>query len=320
MVEIMFRKWEELDIKALAEISAKVRKAEGLGVYTPNRVEEYIRTMNERYPMEVVVLAIENGQIVGWMSIERATDNIGEVGRWQPFVISDRDRRKIAQLLIANIIDYATSNDMTRVEIGFGGISEDNLGTFNTRCSWYEAEGWKKLEDSNFMAGNPIEAAISETRLPDDFELQPLLDSDNDAIFECYHEAFTTGDARWIYDMSKAQRKQEFEKSFDRSCPINKDASFAILSDGAIVGFILVVSRSDDEEHLESIGVHPMFRRKGLGKTLLGKSTEVLRGQKVQSFTLGVDPVNIPAVRLYEKFGFKTVSRTTRYSWKTSDP
>ena len=320
MAEIMFRKWEELDIKALAEISAKVRESEGLGVYTPKQVEEYLRTMNERDPMEVVALAMENGQIVGWMGIERVTDNIGEVGRWQPFVKSDMDKRKIAQLLIANIIDYATSNDMTRVEIGFGEISENNLDTFNTRCSWYESEDWKKLEDSNFMVGNPIETAIPEIQLPDDFELQPLLDFDNDAIFECYHEAFTTGDARWIYDMSREQRRQEFEKNFDRSRPINKDASFVILSDGAIVGFTLVISRSDEEEHLESIGVHPKFRGKGLGKILLGKSTEVLRGQEAQNFTLGVDSVNIPAVRLYERFGFETISRTARYSWKTSAP
>ncbi len=318
MVEILYRKWKELDIKALAEISAKVREAEGLGVYTPKQVEEYLRTMNERYPMEIVALAMDNGQIVGWMGIERVTDNIGEVGRWQPFVKSDTDKRKIARLLIANIIDYATSNDMNRVEIGFGEISENNRDTFNTRCSWYESEGWKKLEDSNFMVGNPIETAISGIQLPDDFELQPLLDSDNDAIFECYHEAFTTGNARWIYDMSREQRRQEFEKNFDRSRPINKDASFVILSDGAIVGFTLVISRSDEEEHLESIGVHPKFRGKGLGKILLGKSTEVLRGQEVQNFTLGVDPVNIPAVRLYERFGFETVSRTARYSWKTS--
>jgi ribosomal protein S18 acetylase RimI-like enzyme len=169
------------------------------------------------------------------------------------------------------------------------------------------------------MVSSPIDSKQKEIKPLDGFELRPLLEFDNDTIFECYHEVFTTGDARWIYDMTEEQRKQEFEKIFDRSHKINEDASFAILSAGAIVGFILIVSRSDEEEHLESIGIHPGFRRKNLGKTLLNKSVEILRSQEAQNFTLGVDPVNTPAVRLYEQFGFETVSRTARFSWKTDN-
>lgn len=317
MAKIVFRKWEELDIKTLAEMLAEVRRLEALGDYTHEQVEEYLKTMNQRFPIEVAALAIEEDQIVGWMGIERVTDNIGEVGRWQPFVISRTDKQKVARLLISNIIDYAKSNDIARIEVAFGEISEDNFDTFKTRSSWYEAEGWNKLEDTNFMVSSPINDEPKEIKHPDGFELRPLLEFDNDTIFECYHEAFTTGDARWIYDMTKEQRRQEFEKNFDRSHKINEDASFAFLSDGAIVGFILIVSRSDEEEHLESIGIHPKSRGKGLGKTLLCKSIKVLRSQESQYFTLGVDPVNTPAVRLYEQFGFETVSRTARFSWKT---
>ena len=252
------------------------------------------------------------------MGIERTTDNMGEVGRWQPFISSRTNKREIARFLISNIIDYAKSNDITRIEVAFGEISEENLDTFSKRISWYEAEGWKKLEDTNFMVSNPVEFEQEEVQSPNGFDLHPLLEFDNDTIFECYHEAFTTGDARWIFDMTEEQRRQEFEKIFDRSHQINEDASFVILSEGSIAGFILIVTRSDEEEHLESIGIHPKFRGKGLGKTLLSKSIQVLRNQEAQNFTLGVDPVNTPAVGLYEQFGFETTSRIARYSWKIS--
>jgi ribosomal protein S18 acetylase RimI-like enzyme len=215
--------------------------------------------------------------------------------------------------------DYAKSHDMTRIEVAFGDISEDNLDSFKTRCSWYEAEGWKKLEDTNFMASDPSVDGPRGVKPPDGFELRPLLEFDNDTIFECYHESFTTGEARWIYDMTEEQRRQEFDKNFDRSHQINGNASFAILSEGDIAGFILIVSRSDEEEHLESIGIHPKFRGMGLGKALLDKSIEVLRCQEAQNFTLGVDPVNTPAVRLYEQFRFETVSRTTRFAWNSTN-
>jgi ribosomal protein S18 acetylase RimI-like enzyme len=317
--KVEFRKWENLDIKSLAHLSAEVRRSEGLGKYTPEQVEEYLNNMNERFPIEIALLATEDGHVVGWMGIERATDNIGEVGRWQPFVSSKTDKQKIAKLLVSNLTDYAKSNDMTRVEVAFGGISEDNLDAYNARRTWYEAEGWSKLEDTNFMVLGPIGDGSEEIEPPVGFDIRPLRAFDNDTIFECYHEAFTTGDARWIFDMTKEQRRQEFDKIFDRSHQINEDASFVILEYEEIAGFILVVSRSDEEEHLESIGIRPKFRGKGLGKTLLGKAIEALRKQEAQNLTLGVDPVNTPAVKLYEQFGFETASRTARYSWKIID-
>jgi ribosomal protein S18 acetylase RimI-like enzyme len=300
-------------------VTAKARRSEGLGDYTSEQIEQYLKTLNDRFPIEAALLAIEEDMIVGWMGIERTTDNMGEVGRWQPFVSSDTNKQNIARSLISNIIDYAKSNDITRIEVAFGGISEDNIGTFKTKSSWYEAEGWKMLEDTNFMVSSLTSDGFKENKPLNGFEFSPLLEFDNDTIFDSYHEAFTTGHARWIYDMTKEQRRQEFEKNFDRSQKINEDASFAILAEEGLVGFILIVSRSDDEEHLEAMGIHPNFRGKGLGKTLLGKSIEVLRSQEAVRLTLGVDPVNIPAVKLYEQFGFDTISRTVRFSWNASD-
>ncbi len=317
--KIEFQIWDSLDIKTLAQVSADVRRSEGLGDYTNQQMEEYLKTMNERFPAEVIVIATEKEKIVGWMGIERITDNMGEVGRWQPFVISPSDKHEIARHLVSNIVDYARSNDMTRIGVSFGGISKENLDTFKDRIEWYEAGGWTKLEDTNFMVSNPDYLQNDKIQTPEGFEVRPLFDFDNDTIFECYLEAFTSGEARWIYDMTEEQRRQEFDKLFDRTPHVNEDASHAIVSDGDIAGFILVVSRSDEEEHLECIGVHPKFRGKGIAKALLSNSFEVLKDQKADHLTLGVDPVNTPAVKLYEQFGFETVSRIARYSWKTDD-
>ncbi|MFW9893211.1 MAG: GNAT family N-acetyltransferase [Candidatus Thorarchaeota archaeon] len=316
MVKIIQKKWDDLDIKALAEITADIRRIEGLGDYNVNQVEEYLRSMNERFPIEVGFLALDGEKIVGWMGIERSTDNIGEVGRWQPFVVSDNHEREIAQHLISRVNEYAKSSDITRMEVAFGGVSEENMKAFEARCRWYESQGWHNQEDTNFMVRSLDDWEVEDFRTPSEFELRPLLDFDNDAIFECYYNAFTTGEARWIHDMSRKEIKQEFEKKFNRSRNINGAASFAILSDDIIIGFSLVLSRSKEEEHLEAIGIHLDFRGTGLGKVLLKKTMNILQSQEVQNFSLGVDTVNVPAVNLYERFGFKTVSRTVRYAWK----
>jgi ribosomal protein S18 acetylase RimI-like enzyme len=317
MIEIKQKKWEDLDVRALAEITAEVRRDEGLGNYSVEQVEEYLRTMNERFPIEIALLAMEEDQILGWLGVERVTEQIGEIGRWQPFV-QGLERNKVAQQLISRINTYARENEIKRMEIGFGEISEANLDTFKMKQMWYESEDWNKLEDDFFMVVNPMEIAVQEPKLPEGFNLRPLLEVDNDTLYPCYFEAFTTGQAKWIYDMTEEQIRQEFDKNFDRANPINDQASVVVEHDEDVVGFVLVLSRSEDEEHVESIGVHPSVRGKGLAKTMLWKVFQVLQNSESENLTLGVDSVNIPAVKLYKQLGFETLSRTIRYAWKSS--
>lgn len=319
MADIILRKWEDLDIRLLAEMTCEIRRYEGLGDYSVDQVEEYLRNLHERFPIEIALLAIDEDKILGWIGIERVTEQIGEIGRWQPFVTQETDRNNVAKQLISKINSYAQENGMSRMEIGFGEIDENNLGTYEQRQSWYDSEGWNKLEDSYFMVVNKMDCVVQEPRLPEGFNLRHLIDVNNDTLYSCYQESFTTGQATWIYDMTEEQRRQEFEKNFNRSQQINESASFVVEKDGEIVGFALVIIRSDEEEHLESIGVHPSVRGKGLGKLMLWRVMQVLRSQDANGLSLGVDPVNIPAVKLYEKFGFELVSRTARYSWKVED-
>jgi len=318
-MNIILQKWEDLDIRHLAEITAEIRQYEGLGDQTVDQVENFLNISNERYPLEIVLLLVEDQNILGWLGLERVTESIGEISRWHPFVVQETDRDLVAQHLISKIKSYARDNGMSRMEVGFGGLSETNIDTYNKRQSWYEPAEWYKLEDNSFMFINPTDTLIEEVGIPEGFKLRPLLDVDNDKLFHCYHESFTTGQATWIYDMNEEQRRQEFEKLFDRSQHINESASLIVEKEGELVGFALVISRSKEEEHLESIGVHSSVRGKYLGKLLLSRIIQILCDQNVDRLTLGVDPVNLPAVKLYEKLGFKLSSRTVTYSWKFKD-
>ena len=53
------------------------------------------------------------------------------------------------------------------------------------------------------------------------------------------------------------------------------------------------------------VGVHPEYRRRGIGTELLGSLVEHLKRQGCTAAYLGVSPKN-PAVRLYRKIGFGT--------------
>lgn len=75
-----------------------------------------------------------------------------------------------------------------------------------------------------------------------------------------------------------------------------------------------LASRNTDphehEAHILSIAVQPGFQGLGLGKGLLERGLEYLRGQGVQTVRLEVRPYNQPALNLYRKLGFVQVGST----------
>lgn len=66
--------------------------------------------------------------------------------------------------------------------------------------------------------------------------------------------------------------------------------------------------------HLISIAVLPEYRRKGVASALLAETINVMKNiYGVDSIYLEVRVSNHPAIRLYEKFGFKKVRRIRSY-------
>ncbi len=66
--------------------------------------------------------------------------------------------------------------------------------------------------------------------------------------------------------------------------------------------------------HLVSIAVLREYRRNGIGSALLRETINVMRHiYNTASLFLEVRVSNLPAIRLYEKFGFKIVRRVPRY-------
>ncbi len=59
-----------------------------------------------------------------------------------------------------------------------------------------------------------------------------------------------------------------------------------------------------DEGHITNIAVHPEFRRTGVGSALLRRLIEIAKAQGITKMTLEVRKGNIPAQKLYGKYGF----------------
>lgn len=65
--------------------------------------------------------------------------------------------------------------------------------------------------------------------------------------------------------------------------------------------------------HLDSIAVHPDWRRKGIGSYLLKIGIEYATSKGAKTMQLKVREHNLPAILLYTKFGFKIIGIKKNY-------
>ena len=84
--------------------------------------------------------------------------------------------------------------------------------------------------------------------------------------------------------------------------------------DGQAAGCVLLVeSALRGTLELTYMGVHPAWRRRGVGALLLSRALRLARCEEFDSVTLAVDAANVPALRLYDSFGFRETTR--RRAW-----
>lgn len=82
---------------------------------------------------------------------------------------------------------------------------------------------------------------------------------------------------------------------------LKRNIIYKIEVDNRIAGYILWLKRKK-YFRLYSLAISKKFQNQGLAKKLLEYSLKHLESQ---SFSLEVKVSNVPAIRLYEKFGFK---------------
>jgi ribosomal-protein-alanine N-acetyltransferase len=81
---------------------------------------------------------------------------------------------------------------------------------------------------------------------------------------------------------------------------------------GRVIGFIdywLVT----DEIHVLAVATHPDHRRRGVAGRLVERVVSVARAQRASLISLEVRRGNVPAIALYERFGFHRVGVRPRY-------
>jgi ribosomal-protein-alanine N-acetyltransferase len=118
-----------------------------------------------------------------------------------------------------------------------------------------------------------------------------------------------SADAPWAGGWSRAQYEEEAGAG---------KGLFAVLDDGEVRGFF-ILRRVDPEAQLVDIVVRPADRGQGMGRALLEGAVAAARSWGSSKLTLEVGAANAPALRLYERAGFRIVGRRPKFYNDRSD-
>ena len=133
---------------------------------------------------------------------------------------------------------------------------------------------------------------ISAMTLPD-------LDSISD-ILTCEFDDF------WNYNLFKSELE-------------NKNSMYIVAKlNNQIVGFAGIWFSVDDI-HITNIVVKKNCRNQKIGSLMFNNLIELCENRTLKSITLEVNSNNIPAQKLYQKFGFKNVGIRKKYYNNTED-
>lgn len=128
--------------------------------------------------------------------------------------------------------------------------------------------------------------------------VEPMRIDDLDAVAEIERLSFTTPWPPHAY-------RSEIES--------NRLAHYLVLRVDRTVVAYAGVWLMVDEAHVTTFAVHPSWRRRGLGERLLLALLDLAVERGARSATLEVRLSNLPARRLYEKYGFRPVGVRPRY-------
>jgi ribosomal protein S18 acetylase RimI-like enzyme len=142
-----------------------------------------------------------------------------------------------------------------------------------------------------------------------DYVIRPLTAADEPILWDMLYQALQTSDGAPPPDVVKRPEFARYVEGWGRP----NDAGFVAhdKASGQLLGAVWIRRLSDQPDAPPDLafGVKPGLRRRGIGAALL---TQLVKTYPEQSTISIRTSANNPAVRLYERFGFKIVNESKR--------
>ncbi|TFH03731.1 MAG: GNAT family N-acetyltransferase [Candidatus Thorarchaeota archaeon] len=315
-IDIEILKPEQIDIPELVEFTMVAQKQldEQLRCgQTEEEVEKYIRGA---FKVDIFhyIFARHQGKLVGMSGCYTYTASMVYLDGWNPLVLPGEDYEEIFKLIVSESIKYTKSIGRNRLEIFLMELTDDIRTTYDRVRPLYESAGMRRGNEWSHMVCDLTSSTLKEPEVPEGFTLKPLIEVDNEEIWPSYNATFlASGDQRYL-DQTEEQRRENFDDFFDRSKPLEEEASLLLYSGDLIVGFMKINLYSIGG-FVNGVGTHPDFRRRGLARLLMTSSIVRAAQNGMKELVLEVDITNRQAIALYEQLGFKKTKGSISHVW-----
>ena len=282
---------------------------------TPEEIEKFIREVSGlKYNF---IIARENDAIAGWAGLYAITESMVYLDSWHPLVLSGDSAEEVFRLIIDAAIEHTKAIGRDRLEVFLMRLTDDLRPTYDRVRPFYESAGMRQGGEWSQMWCDLTKIEMVEPIPPEGFHLRPLIEVSNEEVWPCYNTTFLTGQDDRYLGQTEAQRRENFEDFFDRSKPIEEDASLLLYAGDQIIGFMKINLGyfKDGSGFINGVGIHPDFRRRGLARLLMTASMVRAAKNGMKNLILEVDIVNRQAIALYEQVGFVKKRGSISHLW-----
>jgi ribosomal protein S18 acetylase RimI-like enzyme len=276
-------------------------------------VEKYIRGAFAADPF-YYIFTRKNGELVGLAGFYGFSESMVYLEPWHPLVLPSTHYSDVFQLLVREGIELTQTIGKSRLEVFLMELTDDIRFEYEQVGPLYEAGGMLRGHEWSHMVCDLSSSTLKQPDIPEGFSLRPIVEVDNEEIWPTYNETFlSSGDRRYL-NQTEEQRRENFNDFFNRSKSIEKDASLLLYAGDQIVGFHKI-NLYEFGGFVNGVGIHPDYRRKGLGKLLMTSSIVRAAENGMKDLILEVDIDNQRAIALYEQLGFKKDKGSISHVW-----
>ncbi len=315
MIRVESKSLSSEDCQTLARITITAEK--GTPLESTRSVQERaknIQNLAANDSFEILVAMDDTDAIVGWTYYYTAFPLMTFISGFYPIVDKTRESDKIALALIEASKKKIVEAGQTRLEIELIFPTESHRTLSKEVVDWYRMCGFEFAAEEAHMTSD-----LSKVELPDlDSSERCVLRKFSDVSYEQLESAgFLTmenSNDDLFLSMSHDEQKVTLEHFFDKSEAFIEDASLILEKEDKVVGFI-VTRLKDGEVQIGPVGLIPEVRGQGLANYLLVCVLNHLRDNAMTNPSLDMSITNLPARRLYERYGFKDVNYKQFYYW-----